>query len=116
MTELEELSVRANLEWAWVEKQLTAMANGGVLIFPRPWTVKLVKLPDSTSDSEEPVQDVSKEIILLLKQHQDGLGIEDIVAHFKEQDVNSISVISSLEKLMSAGEIYEPRRGHVQMI
>ncbi|MFW9978507.1 MAG: hypothetical protein ACFFEJ_10545 [Candidatus Thorarchaeota archaeon] len=113
MTKLEELAEAVNLDWAWVEKQLTTMANGGVLIFPRPWTVKLVKLPDSKGEPEEATRDVSKEILELLKRQEDGLSIDSVLAHFQEMQISSNSVISSLEKLMSAGEIYEPRQGHI---
>ncbi len=116
LTKLEELSETIHLDWDWVEKQLTIMANGGVLIFPRPWTVKLVKMPDTKENTEEGTRDISRDILRLLRHEEDGLSIEFLLEYYKEKHISSASVISSLEKLMSAGEIYEPLQGHVRII
>jgi len=116
LDELEALAEKAHLDWSWVEKQLTTMANGGVMIFPRPWTVKLVKMPDKKEDASVITRDVSKDILVMLRRQEDGLSIESIVLHFKDLGIASDSVMHSLEKLMSAGEIYEPKQGFISSI
>ncbi len=116
LDELEALAEKAHLDWSWVEKQLTTMANGGVMIFPRPWTVKLVKMPDKKEDASVITRDVSKDILVMLRRQEDGLSIESIVLHFKDLGISSDSVMNSLEKLMSAGEIYEPKQGFISSI
>jgi hypothetical protein len=116
LDELEDVARASMLDWTWVEKQLSLLANNGVLIFPRPWTVKLVRLPDSTGTRDVQPKDVSKEILSLLKQSKDGLDIEYIMRYFGKKGILPKSVELSLEKLMKSGEIYEPRTGNVRTI
>lgn len=115
LTKLEELCSDYKLDWLWVEKQLTTMANGGVLIFPRPWTVKLVKIPDKKLERESTVRDISKDILVLLKRKEDGLTIQAIIEYFESSGISSASVEASLEKLMRSGDIYEPRPGYIDL-
>ena len=116
LTKLEELCDPHQLEWVWVEKQINTMANSGVLIFPRPWTVKLVRLPDKKVKSTIASRDVSKDIVVLLRNKENGLSIRDIIAHFEDGGISSASVESSLEKLMRSGEIFEPKSGYLRIV
>jgi hypothetical protein len=116
LTKLEELCGSYQLEWGWVEQQLSTMANGGVLIFPRPWTVKLVKAPDKKEEAKAVTRDVSKDILILLQQEGGILSIDSIIEHFQANGISSASVESSMEKLMRSGEIYEPKSGHIKII
>ncbi len=113
---LEDFAHASMLDWVWVEKQLNFLANNGALIFPRPWTVKLVRLPDPSEDKDLMPKDVSQEILNLLKQSKDGLDVEYIMRYFDKKGVLSKSVELSLEKLMKSGEIYEPHTGNVRII
>jgi len=116
LTKLEELCDSYQLSFFWVEKQLNTMANGGVLIFPRPWTVKLVRLPDKKDKSAIVSRDVSKDIVILLRNKENGLSIHDIIAHFEDGGISSASVESSLEKLMRSGTIFEPKSGYLRIV
>ncbi len=116
LTDLEGLCIEYQLDWTWVENQLTTMANGGALIFPRPWTVKLVRPPNTKEETIKATQDVSEEILVLLRREGDLLSINHIIDHFESLGITRDSVEASLEKLMRAGEIYEPRSGHIKVI
>ncbi len=116
LTELEKLCNASKLSWTWVEKQLTAMGNSGMLIFPKPWTVKLVRDIGKAEEPQAVIVDVSDDILGLLNQEKKPLRIDAIIGHFDKRSISSASVIASLEKLMSAGEIYEPRQGHVSIV
>ncbi len=116
LDKLEGFARESMLDWTWVEKQLNLLANNGVLIFPRPWTVKLVRLADPSEDIDAPPKDVSQEILNLLKRSKDGLDVEYIMRYFGKKGIRSKSVESSLEKLMKSGEIYEPHTGNVRVI
>lgn len=113
---LEDFAQSSMLDWTWVEKQLNLLANNGVLIFPRPWSVRLVRVLDSSEDKDVLPKDVSQEILNLLKQSKDGLDVEYIMRYFDKKGVLSESVELSLEKLMKSGEIYEPHTGNVKVI
>ncbi|MDF1538105.1 MAG: hypothetical protein P1Q69_04300 [Candidatus Thorarchaeota archaeon] len=116
LTKLEEMCGSNQLEWTWVEQQLTTMANGGVLIFPRPWTVKLVRVPDKKEETKTAPRDVSKDIVVLFRREGKSLSIRDIIAHFGDGGIASSSVEASLEKLMRSGEIYEPEPGYLRLV
>jgi hypothetical protein len=116
LTKLEELCEPYQLDWGWVEKQLSTMANGGVLIFPRPWTVKLVRAPDKKEETKTATRDVSRDILVLLKREGGILSIHSIMDHFHSIGISGASVESSMEKLMRSGEIYEPKSGHIKII
>ncbi|MCK5150462.1 MAG: hypothetical protein KAQ65_01425 [Candidatus Thorarchaeota archaeon] len=116
LTRLEELCTPYQLDWTWVEQQLNTMANGGVLIFPRPWTVKLVRAPDTKDKPKTATRDVSTDILALLRSEGGTLRIHTIMDHFQSIGITSASVEASMEKLMRSGEIYEPKSGYIKVI
>ena len=113
---IESLCKEYQLEWTWVEQQLTGLSNSGELIFPKPWTVLLVKSTEKKKDPEIPNKDVSKEILIFLRQANVSLHIDKIIEHFSDEGILSKSVESSLERLMRKGEIFEPKPGYLQLI
>ena len=70
---IETLCDEYQLDWQWVESQLNKMANGGVLIFPRPWAVKLVKLSEEKDTDTGKSIDVSKEVVRLLHKRGEAM-------------------------------------------
>ena len=61
------------LDWSWVEDQLTKLANQGVIIFPRPWSVQLVQTTEKKEDEITSQRDVTDEILAFLRS-QGGLA------------------------------------------
>jgi hypothetical protein len=112
---IEELCSKYELDWKWVEGQLEGMSNSGVLIFPRPWSVQLVVSEDKDSGSES-VRDVTVDILALLSESNNSIKVVDLIRRFEEKGISETSVVSSLEKLMQKGEIFEPRSGHVRLV
>jgi hypothetical protein len=113
---LEQLCPTYQLEWEWVEEQLTAMSNSGLLIFPRPWSIRMVKSLKEEQDESVGLRDVTKEILSRLRKNPGGIRIVDLVDDFKGAGITAASVEDSLEKLMRLGDIFEPRPGHVQAV
>lgn len=113
---IESLCIDYQLDWAWVELQLNGLANSGVVIFPRPWTVKLVPTSKAKPENVRPDRDVSNEIIALLRGSGEVIHIDEILRHFERDGVTASSVETSLERLMRKGEIFEPKPGRVQLI
>ncbi|NHI83004.1 MAG: hypothetical protein EAX81_01685 [Candidatus Thorarchaeota archaeon] len=112
---IELLCAEYQLDWAWVEHQLTKLANRGVIVFPRPWSIRLVQIASASSKSDLKI-DASKEIIVLLKKAGGEMLFDEIVKHFALADVGIDSVEESLDHLMSRGEIYEPKSGMISLI
>ncbi|MFX0106871.1 MAG: hypothetical protein ACFE7R_01165 [Candidatus Hodarchaeota archaeon] len=104
------------LAWSWVEEQITKLANSGVLIFPRPWTIKLVQLAREENDTSGVSLDISKDIMDLLKQRGGKAKLEEIMQHFQELGIGQSSIESSLNRLMNQGLIFEPKPGFVTLI
>jgi len=113
---IERLCPEYELEWKWVEGQLEGLSNSGVLVFPRPWSVKLVVTEDMDDSSETKTKDVTIEILALLQGSDKPLRVIDLINRFNEQGISEKSVESSLEKLMQKGEIFEPKSGHVSIV
>jgi hypothetical protein len=114
---IERFSKEYKLDWAWVEDQLNALGNTGELIFPRPWTIKLVKASKTSRKEENLIsRDVSNEIIELLRENDGELNLEKILRHFKEKGISASSVESSLDRLLHNGEIYTPRPSTICLI
>ncbi|MGY5875866.1 MAG: hypothetical protein RTU30_08980 [Candidatus Thorarchaeota archaeon] len=113
---VEELCEKYQLEWAWVEEQLLKLANSGVLIFPRPWTVRLVVINEDDKKKDSLQVDVSKDILEVLRKWGGSGGLIELLEHFGEVAVSQSSVESSLANLLSKGEIYEPRPGRVSLV
>jgi len=113
---IESLCKEYQLDWTWVEQQLTGLSNSGELIFPKPWTVLLVGSPKETQVPKIPDRDVTNEILAFLRQGNVSLHIDKILEHFIDVGITTKSVESSLEKLMRKGEIFEPKPGYLQLI
>jgi hypothetical protein len=113
---IEELCVDYELDWKWVEGQLESLSNNGTLIFPRPWSVLLVITEEKDSEKDSEKKDVSVEVLALLSESNRPIKVSDIVKKFGERGISENSVISSLEKLMQRGEVFEPRSGQVQLV
>ncbi len=112
---LEDLCSKAGLDWNWVERQIQGLSNSGQLVFPRPWTVRLV-VEEKTTDNKETRRDVSLGILTLLSERGRKMKVRDIIRYFEERGVAESSVEESLEKLMRSGEIYEPKTGLVSLL
>ena len=112
---IEELCSKYELDWKWVEGQLEGLSNSGVLLFPRPWSVRLVVSEDKDSKSVT-VRDVTMDILALLSESNESIRMIDLIKSFEEKGIAETSVVSSLEKLMKRGEIFEPRSGHVRLV
>ncbi len=116
LNRIEELSSKYQLEWDWVEEQLTKLGNRGILIFPRPWSVKLVGTSGENSEDVTREVDVSKSILRLLREHGGRLPVRRIVKHYSKESISENSVFSSLDRLMNSGDIYQPEPGIVSLI
>lgn len=113
---IEELCIDYELDWKWVEGQLEGLSNSGTLIFPRPWSVLLVVTEDKDNGSESANRDVSVDILALLSESRQSIPVIDLIKRFEVIGISETSVVSSLEKLMQKGEIYEPKSGHVKLV
>jgi hypothetical protein len=112
----EDICEQSGLEWGWVENQLQNLANAGSLIFPRPWSIRVVGMEKKQAAAEEKTVDVSSEILVFLQEHGGRLRVGNIIGHFGKSGVPRSSVESSLERLMQRGDIYEPRQGEVSIL
>jgi hypothetical protein len=111
-----QLCSEYELDWKWVEGQIENLSNNGTLIFPRPWSVLLVVTEEKDRDSDSKIQDVSVEILALLSESEQSFKVSDLLHLFEEKGITETSVMSSLEKLMQRGEVFEPKSGHVQLV
>ncbi|MHA2152866.1 MAG: hypothetical protein ACXAAO_07510 [Candidatus Thorarchaeota archaeon] len=112
---IEELCPQYELEWKWVEGQLEGMSNSGSLLFPRPWSVQLVVAKDKESGSEA-VRDVTVDILAVLSESNKPIKVIELISKFEGKGISESSVVSSLEKLMQKGEIFEPKSGQVRLV
>ncbi|TXT54753.1 MAG: hypothetical protein BAJATHORv1_50004 [Candidatus Thorarchaeota archaeon] len=113
---IEEVCSEYQLDWPWVEGQLNKLANAGVLIFPRPWKVKLVRIEQQEEADPGRKVDVSKDIVKILHERGGPVDVEELIHNFTDTGISESSVEDSLEKLMRTGEIFEPKPGVVQLI
>ncbi|TFG33803.1 hypothetical protein EU527_06590 [Candidatus Thorarchaeota archaeon] len=113
---LEELSEAKGLDWTWVEKQIEFLSNNGALIFPRPWTVQLVVAEEKENETVTSSKDVSNEIMKLLRGRGGKVRVDEIIQHFSEKGISETSIENSLERLMRAGELFQPSPGLVSII
>jgi ribosomal protein S27E len=110
-----ELCPEYQLDWLWVEDQLNKLSNRGTLIFPRPWTVKLVSVSSKEKTKPSPV-DVTKEIVDWIQERGGEVEVVDVVKHFEEMGISKESVESSLDRLMNQGVIYRPKTGQIGLV
>jgi len=110
---IESLCGTYQLDWNWVETQLTNLANHGTLTFPRPWLIQLIKSKTEKAETSSSRVDVSDAILVLLEEKGKRLRVDQIIAHFQLGGVSQDSVIASLERLMREGGIFEPKPGVV---
>ncbi len=100
-----------HLEWSWVEKQLTKLSNQGMLIFPRPWTVRFIRSTEDQPKRASESVDVSEDILELLAQLGGKARLERLAEHFEKRGISQDSVEKSLNRLMKSGHLYEPSPG-----
>jgi len=113
---IESLCEAYQLVWTWVETQLTNLANHGTLLFPNPWSIQMVKSRVEKVKTSSDRTNVSDEILVLLKDKGEHLRVDEIIAHLQRGGVSQASVISSLERLMRKGDIFEPKPGVVSRV
>jgi hypothetical protein len=113
---LAQLAPEYGLNWRWVEEQINKLSNQGVLIFPKPWTVKLVSA--AVEETQEPTAtiDASMEIVAFLEELGRKASVTEIIEHFEGQGVSQNSVEMSLNRLMKRGLLYEPYPGQVSLV
>ncbi|MHA3962661.1 MAG: zinc finger domain-containing protein [Candidatus Thorarchaeota archaeon SMTZ1-45] len=116
LSRIEELCQDYELEWSWVQSQLEKLANNGILIFPRPWSVQLVVKEDIPKPEQTTSRDVTNEILVLLQGAEKMLRVIDIINSLKNKGVSEKVIETSLEKLMQRGEIFEPKSGYISMV
>ncbi|MFX1415467.1 MAG: hypothetical protein ACFFC0_01595, partial [Promethearchaeota archaeon] len=111
-----QLAPEYQLNWRWVEEQINKLSNQGILIFPKPWTVKLV--PAAVAETQEPTAtiDASMEIVAFLEELGRKASVVEIIEHFQSQGVSQNSVEMSLNRLMKRGLLYEPYPGMVSLV
>lgn len=110
------LCPKYDLEWSWVEKQLTKLSNQGMLIFPRPWTVRVIRNAGNSPESEIESVDVSEEVLELLAQLGGKARLESLAKHFEKRGISRDSLEKSLNRLMKSGHLYEPNPGLVSLV
>jgi DNA replicative helicase MCM subunit Mcm2 (Cdc46/Mcm family) len=110
-----EICPTYQLDWRWVEDQLNKLANRGILIFPRPWTVKLVDSP-TEDKAKVPLVDVTKDILLRLQELGGEARVDDVIEHFEQMGILQESVEASLDRLMNQGAIYVPKTGTIGLV
>ncbi|NHJ12579.1 MAG: hypothetical protein EAX95_02840 [Candidatus Thorarchaeota archaeon] len=112
---IEVLCEDYQLEWIWVEDQLTKLANRGIIVFPRPWSIQLVQEASAGSASVTKM-DISKEIKVLLRKSGGEMHFDELVKNFTSKGISRESIEGSLDQLMNRGEIYQPRSGLISLI
>jgi hypothetical protein len=110
-----EICPEYQLEWRWVEDQLNKLSNQGVLIFPKPWTVKLVDSP-AEKTAKSPVIDVTKDLMLLVQELGGEARVAAVIEHFEKLGISQESVEASLDRLMNQGVIYVPKTGIIGLV
>jgi len=113
---ISELCREYRLEWFWVEDELAKLADSGLLVFPRPWTVQLVQSSEKKTEEAPKKTDVSHEILAVIREAGGTSSVKEILSHFGANGVNQTSIEDSLDKLMQSGAIFEPRPGVVSIV
>jgi hypothetical protein len=113
---LEELCSDYQLEWDWVEGQLTKLSNQGSVIFPRPWNVLLVGESLKKREMPDEKQDVSDAIVELLRESGGSAKYEFIEKHFQELGVTESAIEESLNKLAKKDQVYQPQAGTFSLL
>jgi hypothetical protein len=116
LDKIEEVCNEHQLDWKWVERQLTSLSNAGVVIFPRPWTVQLVKEKETVETRSDRTRDVTDAVMEMLRLQGGSARIQETIDYFEERGVSQASVESSLERLMRSGDIFEPKPGLITII
>ncbi|MHA1925755.1 MAG: hypothetical protein ACW974_07550 [Candidatus Thorarchaeota archaeon] len=109
-----EICPEYQLDWHWVEDQLNKLSNRGILIFPRPWTVKLVDSPEKTVKT--PIVDVTKEILLRIEELGGEAKVDDMIEYLIQLGFSHESIEASLNRLMNQGVIYVPNPGTIGLV
>ncbi len=110
-----EICPEYQLDWQWVEDQLNKLSNSGILIFPRPWTVKLVDSPTEKT-VKAPIVDVTKDIVLRIEELGGEARVDDVIEYLKQMGVSQESVETSLDRLMTQGVVYVPKTGIIGLV
>ena len=112
---LEELCGEYQLEWSWIENQLTKLSNNGTVLFPKPWLVQLIQTTRKTKEKMIKIVDVSTEILILLRDKGKSIDLKQLIGYFKNRGITQESVELSLNKLMKRGEIFEPKSNVIDL-
>jgi DNA replicative helicase MCM subunit Mcm2 (Cdc46/Mcm family) len=86
------------------------------VIFPRPWTVQLVKEKETVETRSDRTRDVTDAVMEMLRLQGGSARIQETIDYFEERGVSQASVESSLERLMRSGDIFEPKPGLITII
>ncbi|UCE11292.1 MAG: hypothetical protein JSW61_04975 [Candidatus Thorarchaeota archaeon] len=113
---LEELCIDYQLDWDWVESQLTKLSNWGSVIFPRPWSIQLVSEHKKKRSKLSEEQDVSGAIVELLRELGGSADYDSIVGHFLTLGVAESAVEASLNKLAKTHQVYQPNPGIMSLL
>jgi len=111
-----ELCGQHRLDWPWVEEQLSRLAENGLLVFPRPWTIQMVPSAGPTAEKVKGKTDIRRDIVAAVRKAGGSCKVEDLVKTFTSQGVRESSVEDSLDRLMHSGLIFEPKPGVVALV
>ncbi len=116
LDEFAELCRRHNLDWSWVEEQLIKLSNQGVIIFPRPWSIRIVQTQSHSKAKKSASADITGEVRHFLHEHGGSAKVSDIISHFSDRGIAESLVDKALDKMMRSGEIYQPSASEVKLI
>lgn len=111
-----ELCGQHRLDWPWVEEQLSKLAENGLLVFPRPWTVQLLPSTGGTTEKAKGKTDIRRDILAAVRKAGGSCKVEELVRIFASQGLQESSVEDSLDRLMHSGAIFEPKPGVVSLV
>ena len=111
-----ELCGKQRLDWPWVEEQLSMLADNGLLVFPRPWTVQLLPSSESKAEKVTSKTDIRREILTVVRKAGGNCAVKQLFELFAQQGVHQSSVENSLNRLMQSGELFEPKPGVVSLV
>jgi Fe2+ or Zn2+ uptake regulation protein len=103
-------------EKPWVEEQLSMLADNGLLVFPRPWTVQLLPSSESKAEKVTSKTDIRREILTVVRKAGGNCAVKQLFELFAQQGVHQSSVENSLNRLMQSGELFEPKPGVVSLV
>lgn len=113
---ISELCGQYRLDWPWVEEQLSKLAEGGALVFPRPWTIQLLPSAGGATEKVRGKTDIRREILAAVRKAGGSCRVEELVKAFASQGVQESHVEDSLNRLMHSGELFEPKPGVVSLV